>query len=198
MSGNDFSMDPVGREICLKIRLGDKKAFNILFKAYYRPLYHYAFDILREPEMAEEIVHDVFIKIWDFKESFDVKTSLRGYLYRSTHNRCLNYLRNERNKKKENRFELISINDDKNKVQLFNLETPPEIIEKLFSEQTEIDIKKALETLPEQCKNVFYLSRFMNLTYPEIAIKLNLSLSTVKTQMLRAIAKMKAALESNL
>lgn len=182
-------------EICTKIRLGDIKAFDIIFKIYYSPLCRFALDILKQNEIAKETVLDVFVNIWKTKESFDVKTTLKGYLYRSVHNQCLNYLRDIKSSRK---ISLISIDDGKNRLGILNIEVPPEIIEKLFTEQLENDLRIAMESLPEQCRVIFYMSRFEDLSYPEIASKLNLALSTVKTQMLRAISKLKIELEKHL
>jgi RNA polymerase sigma-70 factor, ECF subfamily len=185
-------MNSLEDEICTKIRMGDEKAFNILFKVYYSPLCRYAYELLRETEDAKEVVLDVFIKIWETKESLTIKSSLKGYLYRSVHNQCLNHIRKFKHLSSN---DFISIDDEKNNILLLNIEVPADILEKLFTEQLEKDLLKALETLPNQCRTIFYLCRFEHLTYPEIASKLNLALSTVKTQMLRAISKLKIEIE---
>jgi RNA polymerase sigma-70 factor, ECF subfamily len=188
-------MNPLEIELCNRIRLGDEKAFNVLFKIYYSPLCRYAYDILKGTEIAKEIVIDLFVKIWGTRETFTVTSSLKGYLYRSVHNLCLNHIRD---KKTTNSINFISSDDNTNRTLLLNLETPPEILEKLFAEQLETDLIKAMEALPEQCRTIFYLCRFEGFTYPEIALKLNLALSTVKTQMLRAISKLKIEVEKQL
>ncbi len=185
-------MNPLENEICANIRLGDEKAFNTLFKGYYSSLCRYAYDILRDQESSKEMVLDLFVHIWESRATFTVTSSLKGYLYRSVHNQCLNYIRNRKTRKV---IDFVSSDDEKNRTLLLNIEVPPVIIEKLISEQLENDLQRAMDTLPEQCRKIFYLCRFENLTYPEISIKLNLALSTVKAQMLRAISKLSKEIE---
>lgn len=185
-------MNPLENEICINIRLGDEKAFNTLFKGYYSLLCRYAYDILREQESSKEIVLDLFVHIWETRETFTITSSLKGYLYRSIHNQCLNYIRNRKTQKVIN---FVSSDDEKNRTLLLNIKAPSEIIEKLVSEQLENDLQKAMDSLPEQCRKIFYLCRFENLTYPEISVKLNIALSTVKTQMLRAISRLSQEIE---
>jgi len=188
-------MDSFEQEIIIGLQQNNIKAFDRLFNTYYSPLCFYAYDLVRKPEVAREIVHDLFIKIWNTRDAIVVHTTLRGYLYRSVHNQCLNYLRNI---KIEKGIDTVSIDDENNRIQFLNISTPPEIIEKLFSTQLESYLEKAMNSLPEQCRQIFYLSRFENLSYPEIASKLNLALSTVKTQMLRAISKLKDELKGKI
>ena len=185
-------MDDFEERIINGFKNNDIRAFNLLFNKYYSDLCLYAFDIIGKSEMAKEIVHDVFIKIWNSRETINIETTFKGYLFRAVHNQSLNYIRYLKNL---NNPDLISTDDTKNKVQSMNFEVPPEIIEKLFSDQFEKEFEKAMKTLPQQCRKIFYLSRFEELSYSEIAVKLNLAVSTVKTQMLRAILKLKNELK---
>lgn len=180
-------------EICLKIRDGDEKTFNLLFNDYYSSLCRYAYDILHDTEVSKEIVLDIFVNIWESRDSFKINYSLRGYMYRVVHNKCLNYLRSL---KAFNKLAFVSLDNEKINFQSLHFEVPPEIIEKLFSEQLELRLRQEMEALPAQCREIFYLSRFEDMTYPEIAEKLNLALSTVKTQMLRALTRLKSRIEN--
>lgn len=180
-------MDSLEIEICNRIRNGDEKAFYMLFRAYYSQLCRYAYEILNDRETSAELVNDLFIKLWTDREKLTITSSLKGYLFRSVHNLCLNRVREL---KSTHRLQMISLDESDNRMLLLNLEIPPEIIEKLFSEQLETDLRNAIGNLPEQCRQIFNLSRFEDLSYPEIATKLNVSLSTVKTQMIRALTKL--------
>ena len=74
----------------------------------------------------------------------------------------------------------------------------PDILESIFSEEMEKSLNEAIETLPEQCRQIFYLCRFEDLSYREISAKLDISLSTVKTQMQRAMVKLAGAVKDHL
>lgn len=188
-------MTPLEKEIYIKIKQGDEKSFDILFKSYFPALCHYAFDILRDKESARELVINIFIKIWESRDSLNISTTIKGYLFRMVHNQSLNFIRD---KKAENKPEIFSLDDRQHISFLINLQTPPEVIEKLFNEHIESRLKLALDNLPPQCKEIFILCRFGNLSYPEAAKKLNLALSTVKTQMARAITKLKIIVDEEL
>ena len=90
---------------------------------------------------------------------------------------------------------MISYDDLKMRLEIFELEDHDSFFDNLFSEQMENAIHHAIEELPEQCREVFILSRYELLSYPQISQKLNISLSTTKTQMCRAMHKLKDALK---
>ena len=77
------------------IQRGDREAFGVLFNQYYTPLCAYAVTILKFTETAEDVVQETFIKLWEARDSFSVEVSLRAYLFRSVHNNCISYIRNQ-------------------------------------------------------------------------------------------------------
>lgn len=182
-------MKPIEKEIFGKIQEDDLKALDFLFLSYYSSLCAYAKDLLKISEIAEEVVQDVFLKFWEKRSELSVHTSLKAYLYRMVHNHCLNYIRNNTKTIKTSSFE-----DIKTRFDLLEIESSDSIFDHLLSDQIENDLDKAVEALPEQCKKIFYLCRYQGHSYPEIAGQLNISVSTVKTQMLRAIEKLKGVL----
>lgn len=186
-------MNPIEEELIKKIKMGEHKAIVLLFTSYYSPLCTYATGILKDKETAREIVQDVFIKIWESGNNLQIATTLKGYLYRSVHNRCLNYIRDNARTKK-----LLYPSHPQSEILRLRIETPPDVIDSLFSEDSEKCLMKAIDALPEQCRKVFYLCRFENFSYSEISVKLNISISTVKTQMQRAMMKLADALKDQL
>jgi RNA polymerase sigma-70 factor (ECF subfamily) len=150
---------------------------------------------VKRHEIAEEIVQDVFIKLWKSRTSLVINISLRAYLFKMVQNLSLNYIRDHSTKKSihEQSFEDTDIQLDTYSKGL----TEP-ISEKLFSDEIELDFFNALNLLPDQCREVFSLCRFEGLTYSEIAIKLNVSVSTIKTQMGRAMDKLHESLKRHL
>jgi RNA polymerase sigma-70 factor (ECF subfamily) len=172
------------------IRAGDSDAFNMMFRSYYSMLYHIARGILRDEGWAEEVVQDVFIKIWESGEKLSINTSLSAYLMTMTRNRCFDYLRAQARQLKTISIHNLEVQEELHRYGFAGFD------EELFSDRTEIKLKKALEQLPPQCGEIFKLNRFEGFSIREIADKLHLSISTVKTQITRALQKLRDALDS--
>lgn len=151
-------------------------AFEQLFTTHFKRLYAYALTIVKEEMVAEEMVQNVFFKIWEKKGRVDIQTSITAYLYRSVYHESLNWLKH---KKVKAAYQSHAVHQAKNqsdnashKVQLSEL-------------QTRLD--EALKDLPEQCRTIFQMSRFEELKYQEIADKLGISIKTVENQMGKAL-----------
>jgi RNA polymerase sigma-70 factor (ECF subfamily) len=153
-------------------------AFEKFFKAYFKSLHSYAFVMLQDESMAEEMVQQVFYRIWIRKEQFRVHTSARAFLYQAVHNECLNYLKHQKHKL-SHRNHLLHVN--KHQIDDDNAGTRLELNE------LEAELQRAIGSLPEKCRNIFYLSRFEGLKYREIAAELGLSVKTVEAQMSKAL-----------
>lgn len=157
---------------------GSEMAFERFFKTYFKSLHAYAFVMLQDEIMAEEIVQQVFFKIWEKKEQFRVHTSVKAFLYKSVYNECLNYLKRQKHKTDHQDYVLyanrsqVSSESAAFRVELSELETR---------------LNKAMNELPEQCRTIFYMSRFDELKYREIATQLGLSIKTVEAQMGKAL-----------
>lgn len=185
-------MDQIEIEILKGIQSSNQKSFGYLIQLYFNPITLYAKSIVSDSELAKEIVQDVFLKIWNTRNSLEIKSSLKSYIYQMTHHLCIDHLRNTANKRNLN---LISYDDLSLRLEIFELKDQDSFFDNLFSEQMEDAINDAIEQLPEQCRTVFKLSRYEQLSYPQISEKLNISLSTTKTQMVRAMHKLKDALK---
>ena len=168
----------------------DKSAFDMLFRSYYSTLMLTASDILRDKQLAEEVVQDVFVKLWKTGENLSVEVSLSAYLTKMVRNRCIDYLRaNER------QIKTVSIESREAQLKLHEYATDASFGEEIFPDSMEIALQRALEQLPPQCRQIFELNRFDGLSVKEISEKLNLSVSTVKTQITRALQKLKEAVK---
>jgi len=172
-------------------RNDDEKLFRLLFRLYYSKLCSYAMIFVKASDLAEEIVQETFIKLWENKATLKINRSLKAYLFRCVHNNCINYLtKNEVMKRQYKQIaEEITYH---NQLALQNFRT--DIIDQLVSEETERKITYLLDILPPQSRRIFFLSRFEGLSYQQIATELNLSVETVRTQIKRAIKKMKEIL----
>lgn len=174
-------------QVFLAIQSGQTPAFEMLFKTYYQPLCRYANSYIKDPDGAEEIVQAAFIGLWEKRKSIAIETSLKAYLYRSVRNSCLNELKHEQVKQKY--FAKESLKEEAQSDPADHLAIHVELEEK---------IRAAIQTLPEQCRLIFTMSRFEELKYQEIADQLNLSVKTVENQMGKALKIMRAQLKEYL
>lgn len=156
--------------------LADKDFFERVFREYFVPLTYYALKIVNDHDSAREVVHQVFVNIWEKRESINLELPLRSYLYTSVHNRSLNYLRDRKRFHNEDAGDMLPENE--------LLITDVSEIE---SEQTEARIAEAVSGLPGRCAEVFRLSRFEGKKYSEIADILKISVKTVEAQMTKAL-----------
>ncbi len=150
-------------------------AFQQVFTTWYRPLHAYAFTLLQEEAMAEEMVQSVFVKLWERSDSLNLGGSLAAYLYRAVHNESMNYLKHLKVRQKH---QLHVVHRS---------EHTDHAGRRLQVKELEARIGEALEELPEQCRTVFQLSRFEELRYREIAERLQISVKTVENHMGKAL-----------
>lgn len=165
-----------------KIKADDEKAFERLFRHYYPHLCLYATQILKNPSAAEEIVQELFVRLWERRKETEIESSLKNYLLRAVKNLCLNFIKhnqikNEYFKKILTENEPISSDDNfENQTELFQI------------------IEKSISELPAKRREIFRLSRQEGLKYREIAEKMNISIKTVETQMGLAIKTLREKL----
>lgn len=151
-------------------------SFEQLFKAHYKELHAYAHVILRDPDLAEEIVQNMFLKFWEKRDLLNVQTSIKAYLYKCIYHDSLNYLKRQKVETKYQDYAAYSMNNSheaaSSRVELNELERK---------------LHQALNELPEHCRTIFQMSRFEELKYREIAEQLGLSIKTVENQMGKAL-----------
>jgi RNA polymerase sigma-70 factor, ECF subfamily len=153
-----------------------KHKFEVLFREHFTGLCYFARKYTGDLDSAREIVHTVFIRIWENRSEFDWDRPAKSYLFTSVYNRSMNLIRN--NKKflsHETASDQKLVVDEA--VYSDNLETA----------ELEGRIKLALQRLPGKCREIFELSRFEGKKYTEIASDLNISVKTVETQMSKAL-----------
>jgi len=156
------------------------REFEQLFKQYFQELHHYAFRFFAESEVAEEVVQQVFIKIWEKNAWKDIHSSAKAYLYRSVYNESMNMIKREKVRKR------YMVEDTA------GLEASVAPFES--SRDLEAQLHKALLGLPEKTRVVFQMSRFEDLKYREIADQLNLSVKTVEGHITRALKHLRISL----
>ena len=154
----------------------DKITFEQLFRDYFKPLTAFAKKYVGDIESAKEIVHEVFFNLWVKKETIDPTKAVKSYLYTSTYNRSLNFIRDNRKFDKNAKRETTP-----------NSESIWNFTDHMVTLELEEKINKTINLMPEKCREVFLLSRFEGLKYSEIAEKLNISVKTVESQMSKAL-----------
>jgi RNA polymerase sigma-70 factor (ECF subfamily) len=130
---------------------------------------------VRDPQIAESIVQDVFVKLWTNKENSKIQTSVKAYLYTAVRNHSLNYL-----KQAKKTISLLGELD-------YHDETTNSPETEFIEKETYAEVHKAIDKLPKQCRQIFLMKRYDELKYSEIAEILSISINTVKTQMKRAV-----------
>jgi len=168
---NDIKTDSVLIE---RIRAGDSSAFQSLFNLYADLLLNYVHHYVNDPQICEDIVQELFVKIWLKRKNLKSISSIKSYLYTAVRNGAFQYLRHEKVKQKSE----ATIKS------LYTFNQTPE--QKMHEEELTNTIQSAIEELPEKCQMIFKLNRFDGLSYSEIAEVENISVNTVKTQMGRA------------
>ena len=150
----------------------DNVAFEELFKKYFASLMAFSRKILGDEDDAREVVHQVFINLWEKRDEIDLSTSLKSYLFTSVNNRSLNVIRDRKK---------------------FSSQEVPEqagewdVSAQLESMELEEKIREAIASLPERCRVIFELNRFDGMKYSEIAGHLDISVKTVENQMTKAL-----------
>jgi RNA polymerase sigma-70 factor (ECF subfamily) len=151
------------------IAASDRATFEALFRAHYRPLCAFAVGFIKDMDKAEDLVQDLFFRLWLDREKVNITTSVKAYLYASVRNRCLNAVKAGA------------------KVRVLNEEVDDPIQEEERTEDEHAEriarVQAAIEALPEERRKVFKLSRYEALKYHEIAARLGISVKTVENQM---------------
>jgi len=174
---------PTDNESILNIRNGDKEVFESLFRSLYNSLVRYANTMVKNYDTSEDIVQDLFVKLWMERENINIESSLNGYLFRATHNKCLHYLEH---KKVMDKYT--------NEIAAANNRTPEDPFEILSYTDLQSKVAGVIEKLPEQCGKIFCMNRFEGMKYREIAEGLSISVKTVEANMGKALKEFRKEL----
>lgn len=172
-------------DILYKISTGNEDAFRQLVQDYSDRLFQFAFSLMKNSEDAEEIIYDVFLKVWQLREQLPEGDQFLFYLYRAVKNTSLNYLKKRnKTKKTESAYYLEAVKEC--------LQTPEDIV---ISNENVAQIKQVVNALPPRCRQIFILVKEDDLSYRQVAELLDISPATVNVQMSIAIRKIWQALD---
>jgi RNA polymerase sigma-70 factor (ECF subfamily) len=167
-----------------EIKAGDQSAYESLFRACYADLCGFANQFVKDIDAAEDVVQEMFVKLWESRATLSIDRSVNSYLYRAVRNTCLNYLKHQQVKQEH----LLH-------VERSDSATHEDPLSELELQQR---IDKILDGLPTECRRVFELSRSEGLKYKEIAEKLSISVKTVENQMGKALKRFRTELKDYL
>ena len=168
------------------IRNGDLAVFEELYKKYYIYLCLISEHITHDHCDAEEIVSDVFVKLWSIRTRIQPIISIKSYLVKAVYNTSLNYLG-----KNKIRKSFVSISDSDYRLLCWDSDYP---LGQLYEKETKEVLERAINNLPDGCREIFMLSRDKCLKYHEIAEKLGISVNTVKAQIKIALSRLREAM----
>ena len=174
------------KDLLAKLKQGDMQAFGQLFKTHYPGMFAAARRYVYDEDVCRDLIQDVFTYIWEKREQLEIQTSLGAYLYASVKHAALNHLKQKRIGTDYRQKVLGQLNPD-----LSGSQFSEDGYEAIHFNETQARLKEIIDGLPEQCRNIFVMSRFHGIRHKAIANLLSLSPKTVETQVYRALQVIK-------
>lgn len=171
-----------------RVRTGDVEAFEAIFRAYKNDLGAFVTSYLRSRAAAEEVIQELFLRLWEHRDEWEITVPLAIYLFRAARNGAISYLRHER---VEARFRERVANGES---EGFEPRQLPGADESADASDLEDAIMRAVDALPERCREVFRLNRYHHLSYAQVALVMQISVKTVEVQMGRALTALRVRL----
>lgn len=168
-------------ELIMKLKNHDEHAMIILYKSYWKSLYISAFKILKDKEACEDIVQELFIKIWNNREQLNIQSSVQAYLSAAVRYEVLRMLRNSKNHE--------PILDE-----IIETVADLSLYDRVEYQELQGEISSIVNTLPGKCREVYNLSRNELLSHKEIAKKLAISTKTVRNHITRALHELRMSM----
>jgi len=181
-------------DIIIGLQAGSDSAYEYLYKHYYKMLCTVAFERVRDTLVSEMIVSDVIFALWKNRQTLEIHASLRSYLLKSVHNRCLNYIAQS----ERQQALLDELSQKIASEQACDANSPDNPLTLLIENELETKINGSIEALPDQTRRIFCMSRFDEMTYDEIAYETGVSVDVVKYHIKRALARLRNALKDYL
>ena len=178
----------ITQELVTQLKNGDMLAFDRIYELYSHKLYSFVFRIIKNEAEAEDIVQEVFVKIWESRDKLEDYKLLNSFLFTIAYNHSIDLIRKR-------------INNSKYLGHLRNSSVfqpgTTTISEVEFNDLSD-HVQKLISKLPERQKQVYLLHRETGLTYPEIAAQLGISKNTVENHMVKALKYLRQNMDSSL
>jgi RNA polymerase sigma-70 factor (ECF subfamily) len=175
-------------ELVKLLKTGDMAAFDAIYNKYCHKLHEFVLMFLKQEEDAEEIVQEVFIKIWESRGKIDVYASFESFLFTIAYNATMSLLRKRVSETKSREY-LKSLQQ---------INSAEQVIGEIQFNELDNKVQSLLQQLTPRQKEIYLLSREDGLTHREIAQKLNISESTVNNHLVTTIKYLKSHIDSSL
>ena len=171
------------------LKQGNERAWKMLYALHYQALCAFAYNYVKDRLLAEMIVGDAIVHLWEIRDRLELRGSLRAYLMAMVRNGCMNFM-NTRQMRTE--VPMSSLDNASGGSDEFPAESSP--LGLLLEKELEKEIKVAVASIPPDSRRVFALSRFGGKSYEEIAQETGISINTVKYHMKRALQHLRSCL----
>lgn len=165
-------------DLCRRLKTSDGEAFERIFRAIREDLLRFVHSIVRDAPQSHDLVQDVFVALWDLRETLDPTLSLRAYLFRMARNRAYRHLRDER---------LHARKHQKMQQEAAPKPTTPSPLEELDAASFEVEIRRWIDELPARQREALVLTRFHELSHEQVASVMDISPRTVNNHIMRAL-----------
>ena len=178
-------------ELLDQIVSGNITAYETFYKIMQPRLYSFCRKIIEDKEISRDVVQDVFISFWENRSLMNIHGTLSSYVFQMTYFKCMDHLRRLKIESKYQSYAALKIKES----ELSFFDPEYNATGSLFFNEIESTISSAIDSLPEQCRNIFIMSRVDELKNKEIAEKLGLSVRTVESQIYKALKVLKSELK---
>lgn len=178
-------------QLVKRLNDGDHHAYKFIFDNYYALMCSIAYEYVEDYHTSQNIVEDVMLAIWEKRKQLNISTSIKSYLLTSVHNKCIDHLRSQ-----SREAEVVSLESEIGSSSCYIPDQ--EMFEQIILTELENKIEEIIQSMPEECKRVFLLSRYGNKSYAEIADELNISVNTVKYHIKKALSLLREELKDYL
>ncbi|WP_276374495.1 RNA polymerase sigma-70 factor [Chryseolinea sp. H1M3-3] len=180
---NDIAL----RELAKRIKASDPVAFEMVFNLFHDTIFKFLLFKTKDADTAEDILQEVFFKLWNARFTLNEHQSLKNYLYTIADNQVLNHLRH---------LKVVQSHLQQKPSRLFSVIDNPQFI--LEEKEWKLKLMNAIDNLPEKTRIIFLMSRMEDLTYMEIAERLSLSVKTVEGHMVKALKLLRQSVSAKL
>ena len=177
-----------------RIQQLDEESLERFFREYYLLLLEYANFYLFNSQLSEDFVHDVFVEVWEAKNKIKIRVSLKAYILKCLHNKCIQYLRHQSVKQKYKTAIQMKLEE----ARIMNQSFEGGEITRLFEEEIQSLVEQAIKNIPEKTRTVFLMSRRQYFKNAEIARELNLSEKAIEYHITQALQILRKQLQDYL
>jgi RNA polymerase sigma-70 factor (ECF subfamily) len=183
-----LNKDNITQELLTRLKNGDMLAFDQVYELYSHKLFSFIFKILKNEAEVDDIVQEVFVKIWESRSKLEDYKLLNSYIFTIAYNNSIDLIR----KKISNNKYLDHLKNSA------SINLTPTIISQIEFNELNNQVKKLISNLPDRQKQVYFLHKEEGLTYPEIAEQLGISKNTVENHMVKALKYLRQNIDNSL